>query len=652
MAAVFMIYWFLFFGVFYTVDASGLGISSSYTNSTGVKDGNKVILNAPLAYTAAFTRFNRFSPAFLAFFRGPQSAGSLRPLSVSSSSCSPEFSSCRVRQRAASGRLSPSLSAENRLERRCFHGKGGYPGREKRDSSLFSFLGIHTPEITHSCQQQRSLLASTRDSSHQLRHPFSPSQRLCALPFLSNHNSTTDSSSSSSSDRSGVKKKQEGDPQAKIDLYELVGVAPSASKMEIENRILQTKRDFEDLGGGDISLLRMVEAAATILMNDKMRSLYDKTGEIPGEFSHSFSLLSTPSGVRTRAEREKEALSSSEAGKRETDSDKGRSSHEIVGTEGEEEEDTDDKEREEDHVPLRGGRERGSLIDAFSSFFRGGMDGSRRRGAGREGMKTKADDVWAEVTVGMKESACQDIERTVRFEALRECSHCHGTGGKDGEKPQPCTSCRGKGYLVKVQRSSMGVLRASSTCRTCGGTGEQQRLLCSHCNGLGRSRQEVDLRVRIPAGVSDGMTLRIRGQGDAAVDTLQEPGDLILKVQVENDTPFRREGNNLLGIVKISYIDAILGIKDKEIDVIDGVTHLSIPAGVQSGEKIHIKGRGTVDAVGSSIDDDEEDGDNRQRRGDHVAVIEVEIPKEISSEERHLLEQLRDMNTKKSRSRV
>ncbi|CBZ50331.1 hypothetical protein NCLIV_008040 [Neospora caninum Liverpool] len=400
-----------------------------------------------------------------------------------------------------------------------------------------------------------------------------------------------------------------------LDLYALVGVSKEAEKTEIDARLLQAEKELSDLGA-DPSVLKMLRAAHEVLTDDDMRAAYDSTGLLPAHVARALLVTSSSDGEprEGRPEEPPEQLSPRDDG--------------HASQSGEDEE-------------QRGGevgvRSHPGLLNVFSSLF---GSSARRRGTGSH--RAQGNDVWATVTLRLSEIGCSDAEKQVTVEALEDCVTCDGTGGKDGQKAVSCAACDGKGAIVKTKSTNMGMLRTSQTCPTCRGSGEQARLRCSNCAGSGRVKTEKTLQVVIPAGVSDGMRLRIKGQGDVGVNG-GPSGDLLLKVEVENDTPFRREGNNLLGIVRISYVDAILGLDDKEIDVLDGVAHIAIPPGTQSGEKIVVKGRGTRDPdmavppVPGAVP--------KTARGDHIAVIEVELPKNVSPEERALLERLRRLRS-------
>ncbi|KFH14955.1 DnaJ C terminal region domain-containing protein [Toxoplasma gondii MAS] len=398
-----------------------------------------------------------------------------------------------------------------------------------------------------------------------------------------------------------------------MDLYGLVGVSKEAEKTEIDARFRQAQKELCDVGG-DPSVLNMLRAAHAVLTDDDMRSAYDNLGRVPVNVARAFLLPSSTNG----SGEESAHYSPERHSARDADS------HAL----GEEDDENDQQNDEAVGTSPPG------LMKVFSSFF-GGSNARRRRTSLD---RVRGNDVWASVTLQLSEIGCGDAEKQVTVEALESCDCCEGTGGKDGQKATACTACDGKGAIVKTTTTNVGIMRTSQTCQACRGSGEEARLRCSNCSGSGRVKNEKTLQVMIPAGVSDGMRLRIKGQGDVGVNG-GPPGDLLLKVEVENDTAFRREGNNLLGIVRISYIDAILGLEDKPIEVIDGVAHITIPPGTQSGEKIVVKGRGAQDPGMTTRE--MSDRALTTTRGDHIAVIEVELPRKVSKEERELLERLR-----------
>ena len=244
------------------------------------------------------------------------------------------------------------------------------------------------------------------------------------------------------------------------------------------------------------------------------------------------------------------------------------------------------------HAGVEGaGQQFGSAEDIFEAFgeiFGGGLFGDLfggRRGGSRV---SRGQDIRANVKLTLEEAA-RGVEKSIRFQRSRACQTCHGSGAKPGSQPEVCRPCGGAGQVLQ----SAGILRVQTACPHCRGTGKLITDPCGDCRGSGYIREPVTLNVSIPAGVDDGMRVRLRGEGEPSPDG-GPPGDCYCFVSVKSHKIFQREGDHLLIRFPISYPQAALG-SVIEIPTLDGPEDLTLSAGTQSGEIFRMRGRGMPD---------------------------------------------------------
>ncbi len=262
------------------------------------------------------------------------------------------------------------------------------------------------------------------------------------------------------------------------------------------------------------------------------------------------------------------------------------------------------------------------LGDVFDMFFGGGFGGGgRTRG---KKVDTRGRDIQTSLEVDFKQAILGD-EIKFSLEKLTRCNECGGTGAKNEELVK-CDECGGNGWLDKIQNTMLGQIRQRVVCNSCGGLGKKPKIMCEKCAGQGRFTQKVTQTIDVPAGVENGMVLRIRGEGEAGIKG-GESGDLLIKIIVKKDRDFSREGHNILSRQKISFAQAVLGA-EIEVQLINGKQTIIIPAGTQNNETFKINGQG-VPYLG-----------NETKRGDHIVEIIVDVPKKISKQEKELIEQL------------
>ncbi len=247
--------------------------------------------------------------------------------------------------------------------------------------------------------------------------------------------------------------------------------------------------------------------------------------------------------------------------------------------------------------------------------FMGGAGGRRQSGPPR------GRDVEVSLTIDFAE-AVFGVEKPLKLTLDDICEHCSGTGA-EGKKTKKCDTCKGAGQVTRVQQTILGAMQQTSTCPTCKGRGDVPQATCTICRGEGTQRKERTLTVKVPAGVDDGATMRMTGQGAA---TLGGPkGDLYIHIRVRSDRRFEREGNNIHSEETVPMAHAALGT-EIGVETVDGKVTLKVPAGTQSGKVFKLSGRGVPDL-------------NGRGRGDHLVTIEVETPHKLSSKQKTLLEQ-------------
>jgi len=256
--------------------------------------------------------------------------------------------------------------------------------------------------------------------------------------------------------------------------------------------------------------------------------------------------------------------------------------------------------------------------DIFGDLFGGGGRSQRRARKGR--------DVRCDVTLTLQEAA-QGVRKTVSFQRHEPCAKCEGSGAAKGSKRVSCSYCGGHGQVVQ----QAGIIRVQTTCPSCGGEGSSVSTPCRICRGAGHVLRKVQAEVEIPAGVDDGMQVRISGQGEPS-PTNGPPGDCYCVVSVLPHSLFEREGQHLICRVPIAYSQAVLGSK-LEVPTLNGPGEVTIPPGTQSGAVFRIDGQGLPDLRAAGM-------------GDLLVQVSIEVPKKISEEEEALLRELAELEHK------
>lgn len=260
----------------------------------------------------------------------------------------------------------------------------------------------------------------------------------------------------------------------------------------------------------------------------------------------------------------------------------------------------------------------GGIDEIFETFF--GSFGASRRGEPRRGQ-----DIAYELDLSL-EQAARGYETTITVDRVEHCKTCDGTGAQPGRGRITCPRCGGAGQVQVAQDTILGRIVTVRTCDRCRGQGSVIEEPCLDCGGIGRTRASAKVEVKIPAGVDNGLRLRINGQGHAG-DLGAPAGDIYVSINVKEHALFKRQGRDLTSTLPVSYVQAALGTTVKVPVILDGEHEIQVPPGTQPGTRIRIRGKGMPDLRGSG-------------RGDHYVIIDVKVPTRLSEKERALLKQL------------
>ncbi len=252
----------------------------------------------------------------------------------------------------------------------------------------------------------------------------------------------------------------------------------------------------------------------------------------------------------------------------------------------------------------------------FGSFFSGGSRGTRRR---------KGTDLRIKLKLNLEEIA-NGVEKKIKVKRHVSCKSCSGNGSKNGTDLKSCGTCNGTGQVRRVQNTMLGQMVTSSPCPTCAGEGKQIGSKCDVCFGEGRVLEEEVLPIKIPAGVSDGMQLSMTGKGNFPPRG-GVSGDLLIVIEEEEDKELKRDGNNVIYELYINFADAALGTS-VEVPTIGGKAKISIEPGTQAGKILRLRGKGIKEVQGYST-------------GDQLVHVNIWTPKNLSTEEKEILEKLR-----------
>jgi len=268
----------------------------------------------------------------------------------------------------------------------------------------------------------------------------------------------------------------------------------------------------------------------------------------------------------------------------------------------------------------------GDFGDIFDVFF-GRASGSRTRAPRRRSRAAPGQDLGVNLSLTFEQAAFGG-DHVVTVDTLAVCPRCEGSGSEPGTHPSRCRRCGGTGEIQDVARSVFGTVMTSRPCEVCQGTGEEIASPCKTCGGDGRVGDRQDVTVNVPAGVADGMELRISGVG-AAGRSGGLPGDLYVSLRVEPHPVFERRGQDLVCALVVPMTQAALGA-EVEIPTLDGTERARLEPGVASGTVLRLKGKGLPNP-------------GRRGRGDLLVTVAVETPTPKTKEERALLERLAEL---------
>lgn len=260
----------------------------------------------------------------------------------------------------------------------------------------------------------------------------------------------------------------------------------------------------------------------------------------------------------------------------------------------------------------------GDIGDIFGDIFGFGDRGARTRNGPRRGENLR-------VTINLRfEEAAFGCTKEINVAKVEDCETCKGTGAAPGTTPETCPNCKGTGAVRVQQRTPFGVMSSTGPCPQCGGAGRIVHQPCPDCKGRGSVRRQRKISVNIPAGIDDGQTISLRGQGNSGVNG-GPAGDLLVTVQVRPSDQFKREGNDIHYALDIDMVQAALGT-EAEVPTLDGKVKYNIPEGTQNGDVFRLRGKGVPRLHGNG-------------RGDQYVSVRVAIPKNLTAEQKELLTQ-------------
>lgn len=358
---------------------------------------------------------------------------------------------------------------------------------------------------------------------------------------------------------------------AKRDYYEILGVSKDASADEIKKAFRRAAVEHHPDRGGDEAKFKEINEAYEVLKDTSKRQRYD-------QFGHA--------GVG------------------------GASGNPFGGFGGQ------GQNVNFDFGDL-------GLGDIFSSFFGGG-------GGGGSSRQARGRDVEAEVEITF-EQAVFGTEVELGLHLDDTCEHCKGTTVEPGHELKTCDQCKGAGQVVTVARTIFGNIQQAATCPKCKGSGKVPEKVCSVCKGKGTQakRQKIDLK--IPAGIDDGATIRLREHGEAVANGPK--GDLYVNVRVKPHKKYTREGDLILSEEHVGMVEAALGT-EIDVETVDGPVRMKVPAGTQSGSDFKLSNHGVPHLKGST-------------RGAHIVTILVDTPTKLTKKQLELLQQFADTDTRK-----
>ena len=264
------------------------------------------------------------------------------------------------------------------------------------------------------------------------------------------------------------------------------------------------------------------------------------------------------------------------------------------------------------------GGDQGGFADIFETFF-GGQSGSSRSSR-KSGGAMRGNDIEASIKISF-EDAVFGCEKELEISKPDTCGHCKGNGAEPGTPIITCKQCRGSGEIRTVRNTILGQMSSAHVCDECNGSGKMAEKKCTTCHGSTRVKVKDRVKVKIPAGVDNGSTIRVSGKGEGGARG-GSSGDLYINLAVEASKKFVRDGTDIHSEVEVALVQAVLG-SEIDVDTLDGMQTIRIPAGTQDGKVFKLSEKGVV-RVGGSV------------RGNHLVKIKIKIPEKLSKREKEL----------------
>ena len=266
----------------------------------------------------------------------------------------------------------------------------------------------------------------------------------------------------------------------------------------------------------------------------------------------------------------------------------------------------------------------GDIFGGHGGFDMGGF-GSAAGGRPRKRQR-RGDDLRITLKLSLEDIA-KGISKTLKLKAFAKCDHCNGTGAKDGTAFVTCPTCHGSGTVMRTQQTIFGLSQSAAVCPECNGDGKIIKENCTYCNGTGVQHKEQVVSFNIPAGVADGMTLTVKGKGNAPMHGGVN-GDLLVVIEEIKHPELIRDGNDVVYNLMLDFPTAALG-GSVEVPTIGGRARLKIAPGTQPGKILRLRGKGLPSTEGYGT-------------GDELVNVMVYVPETLNDEERKLIEQLGD----------
>ena len=267
----------------------------------------------------------------------------------------------------------------------------------------------------------------------------------------------------------------------------------------------------------------------------------------------------------------------------------------------------------------------GGIGDIFESFFGGG-------GFGRSTKTRNGPQKGADLKYSMEiafEEAVFGVEKDISISRLEACATCGGTGAKPGTSPTTCSHCGGTGQVQYKQSTPFGQFVNVKTCDVCRGEGKIIVNPCATCNGKGKVKKSVKIKLNIPAGIDDGQTISLRGEGEPGSKG-GPAGDLFVTVKVRVHPLFKRQGNDVICEIPITFVQAALG-SELEVPTLDGKVKYTIPEGTQTGTVFRLKNKGVPFLRGNG-------------RGDQYIKVDIDVPKKLNDKQKAVLKSFADIS--------